>query len=423
MKTPPSLHFTPILLTHVFNRDRQHLAAPLRLPDNDNKAAFGAQTFHGIPFELGLPHQPNVILLEDEAVNIEVADIQATYLIFLHVVENRVRGYLEDLSDFAGNIPGAGDGQGNELGGLVSEYSLAYADGTTLTKPILRRFAIQQGDISWGASPFAAVPAFETAVFPTTTEEHFLGRIPQRPYGRGETRTRSARDLAEHHLWLYALPNPHPEKLIQHIICSPKQVRSLIYAISYTQVKTHPLRPGLRQKLKLKVPPGVQLNALGELEEVSIDLGQVISARAALVYDDERWLSSADRDVQPQLADQAVITNLSPILWPNSISRIPLVGQRLKNISPSMIWRKWTRRQLYHFPRPTVPCACAWSSRKPASRWRFGCICMARGASIYRPKVINAKLILTGLRITTANLSTVSTNTATSPATVWPIYH
>lgn len=305
MKTPPSLHFTPILLTNVFNRDRQHLAAPLHSANNE--AAFGSQTFHGIPFEFGLPHQPNVILLEDEAVSIEVADIRATYLIFLHVVENRVSDYLEDLADFAGNIPGAGDGQGNELGGLVSEYSLVYADGTTLTKSILRRFAIQQGAISWGASPFAAVPALETAVFPTTTEEQFLGRIPQRPYGRGETRTRSARDLAEDHLWLYALPNPHPEKLIQRIICRPKQERSLIYAISYTQVKTHPLRPGLRQKLKLKVPPGVQLNALGELEEVGIDLGQVISARTALVYDQERWLSSAERDVQPQPADKTVI--------------------------------------------------------------------------------------------------------------------
>jgi hypothetical protein len=305
MKTPPSIHFTPILLTHVFNRDRQQLAAPLRSPNDE--AAFGTQTFHGIPFELGLPNQPNVILLEDEAVSIEVANIQATYLIFLHVMENRVSSYLKDLADFAGNLPGAGNMQGNELGGLVSDYSLTYADGTTLTKPIRRRFSIQQADISWGASPFAAVPAFETAVFSTTTEEQFLGRIPQQPYGRGETRTRSGRDLAEHHLWLYAWPNPHPEKPIQRIICRPEQERSLIYAISYTHVKAHPLRPGLRQKLKLNLPAGVQLNTLGELEEVGIDLGQVISARAALDYDHERWVSSADQDVQPQPADQAII--------------------------------------------------------------------------------------------------------------------
>jgi hypothetical protein len=246
MKTPPSIHFTPILLTHVFNRDRQHLAAPLRSPDNDNKAAaFGAQTFHGIPFELGLPHQLNVILLENEAVNIEVADIRATYLIFLHVVENRVNSYLEDLADFSGNIAAGGDSRGHELGDLVAEYSLAYADGTIITNPILRRFAIQQGAISWGASPFAAVPALEAAVFPTTTETQILGRIAQHPYGDGETRTSSGQERAEHHLWLYALPNPQPEKLIQRIICRPEQERSLVYAISYTQVKTHPLRPGL----------------------------------------------------------------------------------------------------------------------------------------------------------------------------------
>lgn len=307
MKTPPSIHFTPILLTNIFNIDRQHLAAPLRSPKDDDEAVFGSQTFHGIPFELGLPNQPNVILLHDEGVSIDVANIQATYIIFLHVVENRVSSYLEDLADFAGTIPGGGDSRGHDLGGLVSDYSLEYADGAIITKPILRRFAIQQGAISWGASPFVAVPTFEAAVFPTTTEEQFLGRIPQNPYGYGETRTSSGQERAEHHLWLYALPNPHPEKLIQRVICSPKQEWSLIYAISYTNVKTHPLRPGVRQKLKLKLPAGVQLNALGELEEVDIDLGQVISARAALVYDHERWLSSAERDVQPQRADNAVI--------------------------------------------------------------------------------------------------------------------
>lgn len=59
---PPSTHFRPVSLTGVSNADRTQLTGPLRPPSADGRA-FGWQVFHGIPFELGAPDRPNVIVL------------------------------------------------------------------------------------------------------------------------------------------------------------------------------------------------------------------------------------------------------------------------------------------------------------------------------------------------------------------------
>jgi hypothetical protein len=305
MQIPPSNHFTPISLQESFNLVRQNLPQDLQGPEAV-EAVSGLQSYRGIPFDLGRPDQPNVILLAETEVDIDVDQIRATFVLFLHAVEDRVPEFPEGLRDFEGNIPMAGDRVGNELGRLVSDYSLVYTDGTTVSRPILRRFAIQQRHVSWGASPFAAVHAHKPASYPTVTEEQILGRVPQRPYGAGELRTRSARDLHQNHLWIYALPNPNPEKPIRRIVCTPRAERSVIYAISYTNLKDHPLRPGTRQKLRLKLPPEHRLNALAETEDIAIDLGTIISARSALIYDRERWFGS-EPDVQPVRAEAEVI--------------------------------------------------------------------------------------------------------------------
>src|SRR5262249_40222717 len=107
-------------------------------------------------------------------------------------------------------------------------------------------------------------------------------------------------------LWLYALPNPNPDSPITRIVLTPGQEPAAIYAISATQLTDHPLRPGVRQKLQLTLPAGVQLNGIRELEGLDIDLGSVISARAAFTYDLDAW-NSAIPVIQPAVATDSVI--------------------------------------------------------------------------------------------------------------------
>jgi hypothetical protein len=328
MKPPISPYFTPITLTEVFTIDHQTLTEGLRVP-KDLGELTGHQSFCGIPFTLGQPGEKNVILLEGQEVTIDLthgasAPVTATYVIFLHAVEDRITNYLDGLADFSVD--------GNELGDLVADYALEYDDGSVETTPILRRFAIQQSRIAWGASAFAAIPALKPGVFATLTEEKILGHPPSNDYGRGETRHVAGRERSADKLWLYALPNPHPDKPIRRIVCSSqkerisssicasKKERAVIYGITTTHVADHPLRPGLRQKVRLTLPEGAKLNKVGELEGATLDLGVVISARAALDYDQARWLGD-EPVVQPTKSTGAVIIEYAA--HPQAILYIP----------------------------------------------------------------------------------------------------
>lgn len=321
MRVPPSSRFTPISLAATFNVDRADLDGGLwartgDIPDGSNVAAFGVQSYHGIPFELGSPGKPNVVLLgcgaepDAEPVRIDLAPMRATYLVFLHAVEDCP---VPEPLGFAplGPTPGGGRVNGNELGQLVSEYSLVYDDGTEGATPIRRRFAIQQRTIAWGASPFAAIPARGPRIFTTATEDFHLNRVAADEYGDSQTRHASQREYVDN-LWLYALPNPEPAKPIQALILRGRDERSVVYGISATNLAGHPLRPGVRRKLRLKLPEGATLNALGELDTdsrnpaIGIDLGTVISARAALDYDNTRW-DSNEPDVQPAASTTSVV--------------------------------------------------------------------------------------------------------------------
>jgi hypothetical protein len=301
MNIPPSPYFKPLSLTDVFNVDSRTLSGSLQAPANA-ALVHGKQSYHGIPFALGAANESNAILLDKGPVTIDVDNLQATYVLFLHVVEDRITNYLDDFADDAMD--------GNELGQLVADYTLEYADGSVATTPILRRFAIQQSHIRWGASPFAAVPILKPRAFGTATEDAVRGDHPAKVYGRGETRHDSGRGQMPDELWLYALPNPYPERPIRRIVLTPQGERALVYAITTTRVESHPLRPGVRQKLRLALPEGAKLNALGELEAIDIDMGVVISARAALDYDEARWMG-AEPNVQPERSTQALIVEYS----------------------------------------------------------------------------------------------------------------
>ena len=303
MRVPPSDLFKPIRLDNAFNCVRETLADDLKLREDD---AFGARAFRGIPFELGTAHQANAILLDGNAVSMATGDLRASYIVFAHIVEDRRLELPADLKDFQGRQHREGATPGNELGDLAAEYQLHYADGSVSAIPIRRRFAIQQPHVEWGASAFAALPHQRDTVVSTVTEALGLGRMPASGYGRGETRQQSGRDAYAEHIWLYALPNPQPEKTIGEIRLLGKNERVLIYGISATRVEAHPLRAQTRRKLPLSLPEGVSFNAIGELGGVDIDLGTVISARAQLDYDRKKWFSGAT-NAQPELSERVAI--------------------------------------------------------------------------------------------------------------------
>jgi len=269
MPAPPSDLFTPISLDAAFNCERAALDERLKLREDE---LYGAQCFRGIPFAFGAADQANALLLDGNEVSIATGALHASYLVFAHIVEDRRRQLPAELAQIDAIQPWERAMSANELGDLVAEYALHYEDGSSTAIPVRRRFAIQQARVYWGASAFAAVPHTQDEIVRSASENIELGRIPIGTYGRGETRHGSGRDAAAEHIWLYALPNPEPDKAISEIRLAAKGERALVYGISATQVEAHPLRAWTRRKLALTLPDGVKFNAIGELDGADIDL-------------------------------------------------------------------------------------------------------------------------------------------------------
>jgi hypothetical protein len=108
----------PVSLDDVFNARRVDLPEGLRAPARFVDAC-GSQTIRGMPFAFGGREGPDVVLLEGDEVSIELGGVRATYVLFVHVVENVVTKYLDGVADDRVT--------GMDLGELVSEYDLVGA--------------------------------------------------------------------------------------------------------------------------------------------------------------------------------------------------------------------------------------------------------------------------------------------------------
>ena len=139
----------------------------------------------------------------------------------------------------------------------------------------------------------------------SAAEDQTAGRVTTVGYGRGETRHGSGRDGGQDLAWLYALPNPHPDRPIDAVELRPGAERCAVYGIAATDLPDHPLRPGTRRKLRLDLPPGASFGADRQLAGLELDLGTIISARPALDYDHAGWTDgdgATAPDVQPAVS-------------------------------------------------------------------------------------------------------------------------
>ena len=307
MTAPASPEFATVDLSGVYNANRSSLPECLQVPDRIGDVS-GDVVLRGIPFALGggAGDGSDVLLLEGDrsASSITFDEHRtATYVLFLHLVGDTGTPLPDELA----HLRESEWVQNNDIGGGGGTYTLRYADGSEAERRIERRLAIQQSTVNWGASAMAAVPATADRVYPAAVELTATGEPLEAGYGRGETRTQSGRESEQRHAWIYALPNPHPTQPIEAIElrAEPGEVVA-VFGVTTTQLTDHPLRPGTRRKARVPLPDGVELNAADELEQIDIDLGTVISARAALSYDREQWLGDA-ADVQPARETREVL--------------------------------------------------------------------------------------------------------------------
>jgi len=239
-----------------------------------DQAPHGACVAWGIPFEIN-----DLIILSEDEVSVEIQPTQARWLIFMHTSDLRqVKPGQDGIF-----VPMRGEGQ---LGEDAAIYVVCYADGTVVRNPIRRRFQLGTYDRRWGENCFEAVA--HTRPRPQRAPHEQLNP----GWGWCQTRVNPA-DSGSWVNWLWAWENPHPEKMMTGIRFEPGPGVVIVSGISAGRVSSTPLRWNARRKAVFRLPEGTsfnpELNDIGLLQQIQLDLGQVISATPRPIYPNRFW--------------------------------------------------------------------------------------------------------------------------------------
>jgi len=271
--------FTPVDLDGLFNLTPETMSPPweTKLPPEVARLPAERQTFWGIPFALGMAEGPRWIGLRgEEQVTVPVAGF-ASYLVLAHFcnASQPIRGWPDAL-------PGMIVRPGEHL----ADYVLVYRDGTEAGQAIRRRFEINEafmGGFGVADLAFAAQP--NTMHRPLD----WRGPCPRNTWGAWQQAIGGGRvDVV---YWLYALPNPHPEKELASLVLKPTGADCLaVGGLTLYHGDSHPLRRQRLTSFRLTLPEGEDARRDEAVAEV--DLGTITRRYAVPAFDPESWLSA-----------------------------------------------------------------------------------------------------------------------------------
>ncbi|GAA3399882.1 CehA/McbA family metallohydrolase [Paenibacillus hodogayensis] len=295
--------FVPVPLTTAYNRTIAELK-----PEDCSDAVIagkrflltGPQELWGVPFELGPDGADNVILLKDREVELAFAQpLHDRQLLFLHAADFKESDTAPDgiVSPMMGSP---------RLGETVCEYVLHYADGTRCAFPMRRRYQISEFQVKWGENSFEAVKHVKPRTMATNTDL-LHKEAPTIPWGQSQLRTTFPGFGSAMHHWLYALPNPHPDKELIRLTMIPADGTSFVFGITRTDAETNPFRWEARRSVRYVSAPGFVPQPFGDRANIRIDLGEVIAVRPVLEYDHASWLDNANPRLPSPKPDEWIV--------------------------------------------------------------------------------------------------------------------
>ena len=256
------------------------------------RATQGSLVSWGIPFEVG-----TVLFLKDKPVEERIGPLKAQWICFLHTsdvepLEWNEQGFLS---------PTRGEGR---LPEHVADYVIVYGDGSEERVKIRRRHQIGMLQRRWGELCFQAVP--QNHPYPIRPLQEQRGT--RRTWGLTQTRAVGA-DLTFWNNWVWAWENPRPETEIRAFRFEPRTGETIISAVSVGSPSAFPLRWESRRKALLKLPEGADfdydLDEVGLMKQIRLDMGQVISAQPAKIYPHDSWDETYDNQV-PEISRSQV---------------------------------------------------------------------------------------------------------------------
>jgi hypothetical protein len=294
--------FAPVSLRPFFNATRQpepdrwHPAMEATLQELPG----GEQRFWGIPFSLADNKGsavPAWVLVGGEtsrgapqAVEVPLGNSATgspSYVVFLHACGLPAAAPDAPPETMPDSVTRPGE--------HVADYILVYFDGSEHRQTIRWRFEINGGSPMWGQRAFAARPHVMDAPL------DFRGPYPRDAWGRYQTSVQQSSGR----YWLYALPNPYPNRNLQSVRLEASGSTAVaVAALTCFFGQDHPLRHLQLQSFRLTLPSSAD-EASGEggaepratsdgqhsMPETAIDLGVIARKYAIPAFDPDAWLT------------------------------------------------------------------------------------------------------------------------------------
>ena len=279
---PATTRFTPLTLNGVCALDdlpargiSAEMAAVL------DRAPGGECVAWGIPFQVD-----RVLPVAGEARTIEFAPTRAPWLVFMHTSDMRPSDTPEAEQERIR--------RGREwLGEHAADYVFLYDDGSEERVEIRRRFQVGMVRYNWADHCFNAVHHGKPRPVRLISEQQ---DETFNAWALNQRRVRITGNGTPWMNWLWAWQNPHPEKALVGLRVEPVSGLLVISAISAGMATEEPLRWGTRRKAVVTLPEGEAfdpvLDALGQLRQIRLDMGQVISAIPRPLYPNAQWEAS-----------------------------------------------------------------------------------------------------------------------------------
>ena len=290
---PASPHFSPLALQgdDLFsNLATAPISAEMR------EAAVDAPSGHCVAW--GIPFAASAYaVLSDRPVHFDLPPSSARWLVFMHTSDQRPLA-----QDDAGFIrPMRGEGQLNEP---AADYVMCYADGTEERLTVRRRHHLGAFRHRWGENCFQSVAHHK----PSARRPHHEQTIDE--WGFGETRVDGG-DYRPWLFWLCAWQNPHPERPIVGLRLEPLNGVVVLAGVTAGQVEDYPLRWRSRRKALLTLPDGdtfdPTIDAHGQLSQIRLDMGQIISAIPRRLYPSADWETTGHNNQPPELSPNEIL--------------------------------------------------------------------------------------------------------------------
>ncbi len=257
--------FKKVSLDHHFNWPTREVANRgwwQNLMTHVSKYPEGDEQSWGIPFQMGKAGCPRVIIVTENRPDVAIKlNSKANFLCILHDWQQ---------------IPKTIKREDPTEGLVVGEYELLYSDDVKHIQPVRARFEVAMVESPgppWLAMPFRMWEAMDPVDYPQGID-----------WGRAQTGTKGTQGIP----FVYAMPNPHPEKRIVSLrVRGLRESPLLVAGLTLYQGTSHPLRHLPRRTYRVHIP-----DKIPKIEKVQTALGGIARIEKTKGPRGEKWLRS-----------------------------------------------------------------------------------------------------------------------------------